>query len=47
VNLKTFEIFANQDANLEGSPFLDRLTTLIRLGFYEFGVLVLVLMLQG
>jgi hypothetical protein len=34
---KLFEIFANQDANLEGSPFLDGLTTLIRLGFYEFG----------
>jgi hypothetical protein len=34
---KLFEIFANQDANLEGSPFLDGLTNLTRLGFYEFG----------
>jgi hypothetical protein len=33
---KLFEIFANQDANLEGSPFLDGLTNLTRLGFYEF-----------
>jgi len=33
---KLFELFANQDANLEGSPFLDGLTTMTRLGYYEF-----------
>ncbi len=34
---KLFELYANQDDHLEGSPFVDGLTTLLRLGYYQFG----------